>query len=97
MGTGGQGGSFEGPMAQCGPHLCPIYPPSIFDPNPITQPVASQARLAALEGGEVAALVANEGLKKQRRDIEKKLNVQVWRLGRWEVTRPRFKEKGGRM
>ena len=39
--------------------------------------------MVELEGGDVAALMADEGLKKQRRDIEKKLNVQVWEV--WEV------------
>ena len=37
-------------------------------------------RLAELEGGELAALMADDGAKKQRREIEKKMNVNVQQI-----------------
>ena len=39
-----------------------------------------RSRLAELEGGELAALLADEGAKKQRREIEKKMNVNVQQI-----------------
>lgn len=36
--------------------------------------------MAELEGGELAALLADEGAKRQRREIEKKMNVHVQQI-----------------